>query len=409
MKNLKTSIAVIGMMFLLTACGSEPEQNTTIQQITTTEYTTEYVTETLTTEEITTEDVTEIVTEAKTEETTTNQTTLDKLNEISVSIVDEFHGTKEDAGWVDNQFIDSNQTYLSENYNECTILTLAAHYPDRLSFKHTKVQFNDSTGKTLDYVSKLYEISDRSEQYDDSCNWYIEQEDGSVYWLLRIRIGGNIESKDIVAHISWDDELETSIDKNITTITSFEELQPIFVRNAISNEDDANNKIQTIYKIQGKYYMVVPTHWGESSSSCSRNINGEMKHYSTEGYYFMFIPLQGSAKVDISEEGVDFESEPDTKYNIGVSNNWESRKSVIHNRGTMFSVALTYLADEDANWYANWDSLSEEEKNGCSSVYNFANEKRFEKSLKTYMTFPDGDGGITKILGAIPRRFNTVE
>ena len=405
MRRLKQGLAVLGMILLFTACGGDPEPQATTQ---TAIPATQQTEKTTVSETEATAAETEQVTEADTEETTTDPYVLKELEGISFHLVDEYHGTKEDAGWETNQLISNTQAYLSENYSECTILTIAVSYTDRFTTNHITMEFEDTTGKPLDYTTALYEISDGQERYDDSGSWAAEREDGTMVQLFRLRIGGNVSANDLVAHIVYDDEAGSSVDKTLEKEMTFEELQSIFRRELDPWEDEVHYA-DMINKIKGRYYMVFPTRWGESTSTTGITIDGTYKHYSTEGYYFMFIPLQGAAyPMDIKEEDVELEAEPDEKYGIGVSDNWPNGKAVIQDRGTMFSIQLTYLADQDADWFVNWDNLSEEEKNGCSDVWNFANEKRYEKSLNTVLLFPDGDGGKTKISGTIPRSFNTV-
>lgn len=410
MKKLKISIAVISMMLLLTACGNEQEQITTTQQITTTEY----VTETLITEEITSKE-TEVVTEQETEEITTEsstlsnseQKTLDEMTNIKVSLLDEYHGTFEDAGW-NNVW----QRSTFEEFKDSTILSLYVEFPNKIISKNANYTFVNSNGEDIKATTATYEISNYSEQYHFSEYWISSsQEDDAVYGVMRVKIGGNVKPEDVAIKFLYDENENMSVIKTISDITTFEAIRDKVCYNEYINEKvypieaEKYNKVNYtyLYNIKGVWCIVEPSSWGYSTGASYRN----GKDWETISYNIFITPLQGPVKATLFEdkEITSDNINPDesmkdssiyNKYGVGIL------VDKARNRGTTYSINLEYLIDSNSDWYKNFDSLSSEEKGEYESLNGFVKYLRREQGRRLRLQLPDGEGNLTQIPCILP-------
>ncbi|MBQ8297878.1 MAG: hypothetical protein IJX77_08860 [Ruminococcus sp.] len=257
----------------------------------------------------------------------------------------------------------------------------------------------------IDYGKHSYSLEDRlitttdgqellQTSYDTM--WSDSDEDGSVWIVERIRIPGEYDIADLEFKLIYDDDYDTTVSKPLSNTMTFEELSEkcYWQEDVNPNWEDAEeaemyNPIHRtyIYKIKGRYCMV-DNAFGDSSGSKSSS-DGTKIEYG--GIDFEIIPLEGSIGSFIEEADIQVESGNTETYMWSEFHEYENRKT-----NDFIDVRICCKVS-DADWYVNWDSLTEEERQLKSSVDDLIAKYFRYEARETFLLLPDGEGGTTRI------------
>lgn len=254
--------------------------------------------------------------------------------------------------------------------------------------------YNTTTTRWIESVDIIDSEGNSVVQATRGTAWEVQDVHEDVWGVTRYRIPGEYAPEDLKIKLVYDDEVKTSVEKDLSQTATFEEFgeNVYWCEHVNPYWEDAEEAAEVntmprpcIYKINGVYCFVCEV-FGTSSGFST----GEKK-ISYVGRGFDITPLQGVLAPVLKPEDITIESGNTQPYMYCELD--EFNEYAIDNKINVNICCVT----SDTDWYYNWDSIPEEQKMGKEYPEDLVTKYIRYEARDSYLCVPDGDGGITKI------------